>query len=382
MWRDHIQLRLVVSTLVLLSLLTGCTGGLSLSPAEHPVDPNAPLVLQGVVDVKQVAQLIGADSPNHTDRYAVAGTDLGSMFNIGDKTYFVFGDTFGYRKPGMTGGGGDDWRSNAMAVSSDQNPADGITFDRFIVDANQHARELVPSIKKDDIEITRIPTHGVAVGTTMYLYFMSVNHWGPAGVWYANYSGVSRSTDGGETWQVLDNLRWDGTSNFIQVSPFKVKNSDGSVDIYFWGIPAGRFGGVKLMKVPENEIEQLNSYRYFAGVDGTGAPIWSPEIDKATFILEDTVGELSVIWNPYLNHWIMTYLRGGGDVVIREGKQPWGPWGKPILLMTQAGFPGLYGPYMNPRYIENDGQTIYFCISRWDPYAVFWMKATLVKANN
>ena len=99
----------------------------------------------------------------------------------------------------------------------------------------------------------------------------------------------------------------------------------------------------------------------------------------AALVVDDTVGELSVVWNAYLNRWLMTYLGAGANVVIREGKQPWGPWGEPITVMSQAIYPGLYGPYMNPRYVENGGQTIYFSISRWGPYAVYWMKATLIK---
>ncbi len=358
--------------------LVACARGAS-SPRPYQVERDAPFVLKGVTDVTEVAKLTGADSINKTDRYGVAGTDLGSMFNIGDKTYFVFGDTFGRRPAGMTGGGGEQWRSNVMAVSTDSNPSDGITFDRFITDPFGRARELILSRKQDGDEITIIPTHGVAVGSTMYLYFMSVNRWGAPGVWEANYSGVSRSTDGGETWEVLEGLRWDGKSNFVQVSPFRIENSDGSADLYFWGIPAGRFGGVKLMKVPETEIEQLSSYRYFAGVDSAGAPIWSADESEAVLVIDDTVGELSVVWNDYLDRWLMTYLGAGANVVMREGKQPWGPWGEPITVMSQAAYPGLYGPYMNPRYVENGGQTIYFSISRWGPYAVYWMKATLVK---
>jgi hypothetical protein len=369
----------LVPLLLIALALAGCAGNAALTPVEHPVQQNAPFVLQGIKGVKQVARLIGADSINKTDRYGVAGADLGSMFNLGDKTYFVFGDTFGVRPPGMSGGGGDDWRSNVMAVSSDSDPSDGITFDRFLADSANHANELIPAARQDGVEITRIPTHGVAVGPAMYLYFMSVKHWGDAGKWDANYAGVSKSTDGGEHWTVVPDLQWPGTSNFIQVSPYKIKNSDGTVDIYFWCIPSGRFGGVKVMKVPETEIEHLGSYRYFAGTDGAGAPIWSPEMAKAAPVVNDTVGELSVVWNTYLNRWLMTYLRGGGNVVIREGLNPWGPWGEPIDLVTQAGFPGLYGPYMNPKYVEDGGQTIYFCLSQWGPYAVYWMKAYLVK---
>ena len=377
----------IIILIFLLSLSPlACSGGdpsrTQDQPPPYRVEQEATFVLQGVTAVEEVAQITGPDSINNTDRFAIAGTDLGSMFNIDDKTYFVFGDTFGYRAPGMTGGGGEDWRSNVMAVSSDDDPSDGITFDHFIADDSNHANELIPSRKINRLEITRIPTHGVAVDDLMYLYFMSVNNWGSPGVWVANYSGVYKSTDGGETWREVEGLQWEGDSNFIQISPAKIRNDDGTTDIYFWGIPAGRFGGVKLMKVAENEIERLSSYRYFTDTDADGSPIWSEEIAQAALVVDDTVGELSVIWNRYLDRWIMTYLSGTGDVVLREGINPWGPWSDPITVMTQANFPGLYGPYMNPRYVENDGETVYFSLSRWGPYNVFWMKMTLVKAGH
>lgn len=366
-----------------LSLLVAC---MSQSKTEfiapvQPVSGNDAYKIKGIFKLEEVARLTGPDAINDTAQYAVAGTDLGSMINQGDKTWFVFGDSFGYRAPGLTGGGGEDWRSNVLAVSTDSDPTDGITFERFITDEDGDARELIPSRKIDHSEMTTIPTYGVAVGETLYLYFMSVRHWGEPGMWDANYGGVARSTDGGETWQVLEELRWPGDSNFVQVAPYKVDDGAGGTDIYFWGISAGRFGGVKLMKVPEAEIETMASYRYFAGTDASGAPVWSENLEDAAPVVRGTVGELSVLWNEELGRWMMTYLNGGGDVVLREGLQPWGPWGNAISLMTQAGFPGLYGPYMNPRYLSDDGRTFYFTISRWGPYNVDWMKATLVTSD-
>ncbi len=363
---------------VTLLLLTACARTTPLPPRLR-IDPDASWVLAGVADVEQVAQLTGPSSINRTDAYGVAGTDLGSMFNVADRTYFVFGDTFGYRTPGMSGGGGQDWRSNAMAVTTDDEPSEGITFDGFISDASGRAIELIPARKQDRVEITCIPTHGIAVGSTMYLYFMSVNHWGPPGVWMANYSGMAKSVDEGQSWEVLEEPRWDGAGNFIQVSPVKIRNDDGTIDIYFWSIPAGRFGGVQLMKVPETEIERMSSYRYFAGTAPDGSPVWREDPDEAVTIVDDRVGELSVMWNEYLERWIMTYLGGPGDLILREGLTPWGPWGDPITVLTQQSDPGLYGPFMNPRYVEKGGETVYFALSRWGPYNVYWMRMRLVK---
>src|SRR5690606_30025443 len=38
---------------------------------------------------------------------------------------------------------------------------------------------------------------------------------------------------------------------------------------------------------------------------------------------------------------------------------------------------GLYAPYMNPLYTENDGQTLYFTMSLWDPYDVYLARVDL-----
>lgn len=375
-------MRKILTVISILVLMTACkaVGGDDL-PVELAVESDAPFVLKGVSNLVQVSQLTGYESPNRTNRFDVYGTDLGSMFNYKEKTYFVFGDTFGYRPPDQVGAGGSDWRSNVMAVSSDEDPSNGITMDRMITDYGTHAKELLPSKKIDYEEMTKIPTHGIAAGNNMYLYFMSVNHWGDPGVWDANYSGVAKSGDEGEHWEIIEELKWPGDSNFIQVSPYAIEVNNELTEIYFWCIPAGRFGDVKLMKVDEKHIENIEEYRYYAGTDSKGNPVWSKKMNDAKFVMEDeySVGELSVVWNPYLERWIMTYLQEGTGIVIREGLKPWGPWGEAITLVPKDEYPGLYAPFMNAKFVEDNGKTIYFTLSLWEPYNVFWMKATLVK---
>jgi Domain of unknown function (DUF4185) len=334
-----------------------------------------PFRLAGVADVKQVAQLTGPDSINKTDRFFVAGQDLGSMFQANGKTWFVFGDTFGQRDEGMTGGGGTGWRSNTMAWTSDTDPSDGITFGGYIVDETGWAQELIPGKQVDNVEMTIIPTYGFAANGAMYLDFMSVKHWGDPGEWVTNYSGLAKSTDGGQTWTKLDAPRWPGDSNFIQVS---VTNIDG--ELYFWGVTHGRFGGVALMKVAEADVEKQGAYRYFTGTAADGTPQWSPDMAKAKVIVDSTVGELSVNWNEYLQRWLMTYTDGGGDGAdLREAAAPWGPWSDAITLVSATDVPGLYAPYMLPAYTADGGRTIYFALSKWGPYNVFWYRADLVE---
>ena len=96
----------------------------------------------------------------------------------------------------------------------------------------------------------------------------------------------------------------------------------------------------------------------------------------AVTVLEGTIGELSVMWSRYLERWVMTYS-DAGNAYIREGATPWGPWGEPIELASASDYPGLYSPYLNPRYTSADGRTVYFTMSLWGPYNVFWFSARL-----
>lgn len=353
-------------------ILAGCAQP---SSADMLSGAKKPLTLSGVSGVERVAQLTGHDSLNKTGRYEIAGQDLGSMFQAGGKTWFVFGDTFGQREPGLTGGGGTEWRSNALAFTSDSDPTDGIRFDGYIADDIGWAKELIDSKKVDGAEMTAIPTYGFEANGAMYLAYMSVRHWGDPGEWETNYAGFAKSTDGGATWAKLETPRWGGDSNFVQVSVSRVGD-----DLYFWGVTHGRFGGVKLMKVAVNDVERLSAYRYFSGTAGNGTPTWSADESQAKTIVDDTVGELSVVWNNYVHGWLMSYTDGGAaSAVIREGATPWGPWGDKHTLASQTDVPGLYAPYMAPQYTTNGGRTIYFTLSVWDPYNVYWYKADLVR---
>ncbi|MGI5183552.1 DUF4185 domain-containing protein [Dactylosporangium sp. CA-152071] len=354
-------------------VLAGCT------KETEPMIPtgNPPLVLGGVVNVRRVGQITGPDSPNRTDRFEIAGQDLGSMFQAHGRTWLVFGDTFGRREPGLTGGGGTEWRSNTLGYTTDRDPTDGLKLDGYIVDDIGWAKELIDSKKVDGVEMTTIPTYGFTANGAMYLAYMSVRHWGEPGEWETNYAGFAKSTDRGQTWAKLDAPKWPGDSNFIQVSTVQVHD-----EIYFWTVPHGRFGGVSLMKVRERDVERQDAYRYFTGVDADGAPQWAADPAAARLVVDDTVGELSVTWNPYLSRWLMSYTHGGGKgAVLRESATPWGPWGDAITLVSAEEVPGLYAPYMASHYTTDGGRTIYFALSVWDPYNVFWYRADLVRSD-
>lgn len=358
--------RVAVQPLIV-AIVLGCAS----APLEVPVAEESDVALERIVQVTRTMQLTGPQSPNQTDEYTVWGTDLGSMFEHDGRIFIVFGDTFGPRSEGHTGAGGALWRSNTMAYTTDRDATDGIRIDGWITDAVGTAKEIIPG-RKNSFEVTKIPTHGVSANSNMYVYFMSVSHWGDHGQWDANYSGVARSTDSGQTFDIIEGLQWPGDSNFIQmaIAPY-------GDHFYFWAIPAGRFGGAHLMRVNQNQVEELDAFEYYSGMRG-GVPVWRRSPDDAVMIVEPPVGELSVVWNPYLQRWIMTYLNEDTAAIeLREAREPWGPWSTPFRLAHASRYPALYGAYMHPAYFEEEGRVIYFNMSQWLPYNVFVMRAEL-----
>ena len=354
----------------------------------------------------QVAQLLGpaatAGGPhsiNDTTRWGVCGGDLGSLIVTKGTAYIALGDNYTTCPPG-TGGPAPglvppDWRSNALGIVP--NPGDfahGLHIARWYSRDGRHAAEVIPSRHNAGdcqdsgtagCEVSAIPTYGFASQGHLFLAYMSVHHWGAASVWDVNYSGFAASGDGAKTWQVGPaTARWGPKSNFAQVA---VTPDPGGRHLLFYGIPSGRFGAVRLMRTANTWRSVLSpaGYRYFAGTDAAGRPRWDASQAHAAVVADAPVGELSVIYDPGLKHWLMTYLQGGNDqirpssddLVIRSAPNYWGPWSAPATLVSHVQFPGLYGAFMNEHFLANGGHTLYFAMSLWGPYSIFWMRATL-----
>lgn len=324
-----------------------------------------PSALSNTVTTTQIAKETGADSINQTDKVKICGTDLGEMFDWLGKVFIAFGDT------NRCDGG--SWPSNVLSYTTDTTPGDGLIFDGWATDSTGMAKELFP---EDTGTITSIPTHGVGIDNTAYLYYMSVDNWTPPAPqkWTCSRSSIAtaQSTDIGK-W-TKQPISWSsGSFNVVAI----VRESN---TLYIWGTPCGRFGTVKLMKVDTSSILNKSAYRYFSGYDSVGNPVWSTSESAAISIAGSPVGEISVQFNTWLNRYIMTYLdESKGALVLRESPTPWGGWSAPITLTTSSQYPALYGAFLHPKYVENNGESIYYMMSMFGPYNTYLMKSTLVK---
>lgn len=310
-----------------------------------------------LVDVAPVAQVTGEASVNRTQsRWDITGADLGHTFWYRGDLYMVFGDTFGP--------GGADWRSNTMARIVDPQPATGLRFASMVSDRPGHAEELLASRKKAGVEQTVIPTNSIAVGGRMVLQYMSVRSWLTPGRWSTNYSGLAYSDDGGRTWTEDKAMGWGPDSGFAQVAFVR-----SGPYVYLYGIPAGRFGGARLARVPAAQILDPSAYRYWTG------QTWSAAESAAVPIIGAPVGELSVRWSSSARRWLMMYLdEDRAAIVLRSAPGLTGPWSAEQVVATASQYSELYAPFMLPM---DTGSTVYFTMSEFGPYEVYLMKARL-----
>jgi hypothetical protein len=72
----------------------------------------------------------------------------------------------------------------------------------------------------------------------------------------------------------------------------------------------------------------------------------------------------------------MTYFdERRASIVLRDSPRLTGPWTGQKILVKGSDYSALYGGYIYPRF--NDSDKVYFNMSQWQPYNVFFMRAQL-----
>ena len=353
----HLTRIAAVLVALVLAAATACAGEGNMQKWKYGEGP--------VKEASFVARMTGEHGTVNTLQWNVGGTDLGfPVYNSrNDTMYYAFGDTFG--DPGQT----TSWRSNTLAMSRDFDFSDGIAIEDYYKGPTGAAKAVIDGYHNlsAGYEATKIPTGGIEVGGTMYLFYMSIRQWDG---WIVNYNGAVKSEDDGKTWQRVYDMTWpvtDGVKevganvgvtdpsryesgpyaftpqtiaedtlrlanqtvdqrdrdpsesdyvtlegraapNFGQIFP--IDGKDGY--IYILGIPGGRAMGVKLGRVRPENIEKFDEYEYYTGKDQSGAPQFVEGKEglaavwekDAGLVIEAPCGEISFAYNAYLKKWV------------------------------------------------------------------------------
>jgi hypothetical protein len=349
--------------------------------------------------VKKICQLVGdLDKEQNKStisltyiRYGVAGTDLGTSFEHNGNLIFLFGDTVGRNAFPFFG------KDDSFAYTLDETPDDGLNLTFYTGAPGRFLPPIVPEVSQSSFEV---PVDGVAINGIAYVYF-TTNHTEEKTI---GSSILARLNDTTMEFTYLYTL---STKKFLNTHVATVNNSEilglpetSGRGLLIWGSGEYRQSDPYLAYMPLESIENRSSMKYFAGIDGNSNPIWSTNESDAQALFHDPViGELSVMWNPYLQRWIMLY----DGVSMRSSLLPWGNWSPKQVLFnpfTDDGYGhfihwpghdnvsdigrfsvwgGPYGSYLIDKFTHETDEisTIYFTLSTWNPYTVVLMRADL-----
>lgn len=331
----------------------------------------------GVKSLTEIGPVLGrgANVINNTSEKQFLGADLGHFLEVGDRVYQMFGDS-----NTATNQTGTFW-SNTLAIIEDDDPSDGLTFSEIITDQDGTPKEVIKARHKEYDEVTCIPNTGVTIGDRIYYHYMSVYHWMPEGHWDVNGSGWAWSDDGGQTF-IRESLCFAGDSGFIITCALRQDDY-----IYLYGIPSSKFEGVRLARFKEEDILDESKYEYCIGEDENGSALWSPRVEDAVEVIPGCTGEFCVIYHPEIGKYlILNQNVHTMDIEVRESDRLTGGFGTPVTLVDHT-IPQfseyIYSPNTLSRYLVDGGKTMYFTMTRWNPYMVYWEKAELIlrKAN-
>ena len=349
--------------------------------------------------VRKNSVAAGLNAASDTTRYNCGGTDLGFPWYDKNekKLYVTFGDSFDQHKMGGT------WNSNVTLYTSNFDFSNGVMWDGALSGSFGASRQITPitpnvanrngwmassSDMVTQSASTTIPTGGIVIDGTYYLFYMEVYrfdqvHEAPGekrvGMWDTFNSRVVKSTDKGKTWSLCENLIWrchDEEFNCLSGEPFsQIHPLDiGDGYIYIYGIKGGRESGVSMGRVLKENFENFDEYEYYCGISkSTGEPIYRKGEQGLAYIKNKTnclvitgkCGELSFCYNPYFKKYMIFYLSSQSSIVYRlMGNNPYS-WGNAVSIANQGNIPCLYGGASNEVMFDHNGQRMFMFIAQW-----------------
>jgi len=371
-----------------------------------------------IKDLREVAVVTGKD---YTGKWNVYGTDLGvAVYAPSQKRmYFLFGDTIGEWEVDKTKP--KKWRGCVAGYTENLDFSEGIKWDGFLDDEEGNARELVIShhCSFPHYEVSKITQGGIEIDGNLYFFYESIHHWGPAGsgLWYLNYGGVIKSTDGGKTFEKVHDLTWvepthdpqlrDNAARIaaedlygnptgiefdakLHAAPgfgqtFATDGKDGY--IYIYGRLGGRATGIKCGRVKKEDFERFDAYEYITGFDEDGNVIWKPYREGLDEIIKNPVdaeivkgptSNMSVQYNEYLGKWLLTFYRQRTGIFYCVSDTPYGPYTEPTLAIdffdarlrreieeSKQHGNCLYGGFTHEMMNREGGKIVPIVISQW-----------------
>jgi len=119
-------------------------------------------------------------------------------------------------------------------------------------------------------------------------------------------------------------------------------------------------GEIDLMRVPKDRILEREAYTFFAGLDASGEPTWTPDLTARKPVFEDPNGtrRTSVVYQPTLGRYLLCTAHNqadSGNLGIFDAPEPWGPWTTVAYYENWGGFGSTFFWTFAPKWFSEDG---------------------------
>jgi hypothetical protein len=216
----------------------------------------------------------------------------------------------------------------------------------------------------------------LSVGGVLYMNVQEQDVW--------EDSKMGFSTDFGHTWTFsngsFSNSPWDFTNgNFVGPTFLQFgKDYAGARDNYVYGydVEAGSSPhNIVMFRVPKTQIMTRASYEFFAGLDGSGNPTWTADINQMKPVFTDPNGVgwgVRAFYNPVLHRYLLTDQRNDSAAWgIFDAPEPWGPWTTVAYYDTWIDSTFKFEYNFNQKWMSSDGLTLYMVFSGQGSFDAF-----------
>jgi hypothetical protein len=305
----------------------------------------------------------------------VAGGDGGTSVVVGDKTWWLFGDTL------FEGRSGKQIEANSIASSQGLRP-DGCPRLAYYA-PNGTA---IPFIEKDG-SLTVWPTGAWPSGNEGFDFYIAYVYGSGPYSYSVDEIGVGHFDTATLATTILSRRLWTKDSGFesrvLHVQPVEVA-SDGGLRLILH-----TEGGTKLLaRVEPARIADATAYEYWDGADWTTSPadatsLWqtpsgATDIEKLALFENGA----SIAWNEALQRYVALVNTGFQTIGARTAARLEGPWSEPVMWLDCLAFvrlrvPTCYSPQQHPSLATNNGGTLVATISAIEPYQMHVVEITL-----
>ncbi|MBN1844439.1 MAG: DUF4185 domain-containing protein [Sedimentisphaerales bacterium] len=288
---------------------------------------------------------------------SVVSQDGGFSYRVPGGSLWCFGDTFkGSRDPA----GNPQFSGGAVSCCIARL---GETIDslppvlRYLTGRDGKVAQAIDFLPDESWDHNRIwPLSGIYFNAKSYIYYSLIELTGE-GMWGFQDagSGLACST---QPLTVHKRIQTPKGWRF-PVAPTAIVMTDEWMYLFDVGKRDGG-QGIWLSRVRPAEIENPDGYQFYCGP----GPRFTPDKNKQVLFLGDIYGQVSVVWNAYLDRYILassSNIFHPREIRFYTAENPWGPWEQAVSITVPEYRQGkkvelVYCSYFHPELFRDNGR--------------------------